>query len=207
MPQNNRIDFLDAHQDRSKRTLDDLLEAAYSIVDAADPDAFNSRNLADKSGYALGTLNKRLGSIENVFIWAIEKGRDHKLQDVINLMTEFDPHSSLQEFSEGVVNISFRNIGMVGPRVMRYYENKLMTRDGTSLASLDYTSVFIEPYLTMVNANQSNTFRKLSQDETRMIFKSMLTLIERPFINNDPIAGNDEHRRIAIETLIRLLGK
>jgi hypothetical protein len=96
---------------------------------------------------------------------------------------------------------------MVGPRVMRYYENKLMTRDGTSLASLDYTSVFIEPYLTMVNANQSNTFRKLSQDETRMIFKSMLTLIERPFINNDPIAGNDEHRRIAIETLIRLLGK
>jgi hypothetical protein len=47
----------------------------------------------------------------------------------------------------------------------------------------------------------------MSQDETRMIFKSMLTLIERPFINNDPIAGNNEHRRIAIEALIRLLGK
>jgi len=47
MQPNNRIDFLDAHQDRSKRTLDDLLEAAYSIVDAADPNAFNSRNLAD----------------------------------------------------------------------------------------------------------------------------------------------------------------
>lgn len=206
MPSNTKIDFLDAHQDRSKKTLEDLLEAAYKIVDAADPNAFNSRNLADKSGYALGTLNKRLGPVENVFLWAIEKGRAHKIQDLINLMTQFDPHSSIQEFAADVVDISFRNIGIVGPIVMRYYENKLIKRDGFKLESLNFSDTFIEPYLTMVYANQTNTFRKISQEETRLLLRLMQPLIERPFVNDDPIAGNNEHRRIAIESLIRILG-
>jgi hypothetical protein len=207
MPPNTKVDFIDAHQDRSKKTLDDLLQAAYNIVEDADPNVFNSRNLADKAGYALGTINKRLGAVENVFLWAIEKGREHKLQDLIDLITELDPRTTLQEFSEAVVDIVFRNIGTVGPKVMRYYENKMIKRLGSSSESMDLSDVFIEPYLAMVNANQSNTFRKMSTDETRLVMKSMQALIERPFINNDPIAGSDEHRQIAVKSLIRLWGK
>lgn len=207
MPQNTKVDFIDAHQDRSKKTLDDLLQAAFHIVEDADPNAFNSRNLADKAGYALGTINKRLGAVENVFLWAIEKGRENKLQDLIDLITELDPHTTLQEFSAEVVDIAFRNIGTVGPKVMRYYENKMIKRLRSSSESMDLSDVFIEPYLAMVNANQSNTFRKMSKDETRLVMRSMQALIERPFINNDPIAGSDEHRQIAVKSLIRLWGK
>jgi hypothetical protein len=72
---------------------------------------------------------------------------------------------------------------------------------------MDLSDVFIEPYLAMVNANQSNTFRKMSTDETRLVMRSMQALIERPFINNDPIAGSVEHRQIAVKSLIRLWGK
>jgi len=207
MPPNTKVDFIDAHQDRSKKTLDDLLQAAYNIVEDADPNSFNSRNLADKAGYALGTINKRLGAVENVFLWAIEKGREHKLKDLIDLITELDPHTTLQEFSAEVVDIAFRNIGTVGPKVMRYYENKLIKRLGSSSESMDFSAIFTEPYLAMVNANQSNTFRKMSIDETRLVMRTTQALIERPFINNDPIAGSDEHRRIAVESLIRILGK
>ena len=206
MPLNTKINFSDAHQDRSKKTLDDLLEAAQIIVDAAEPNAFNSRSLADKSGYALGTLNKRLGPVENVFIWAIEKGRDRKIQDVINLMTQFDQHSSIQEFAEEAVNITFKNIGIVGPKVMRYYENKIIKRDGFTIDSLNVSDILIEPYIAMVNANQTNTFRNISYNETRLLMRLMQTLIERPFVNNDHIAGNNEHRQIAIDSLIRILG-
>ena len=206
MPANTKIDFSDAHQDRSKKTLEDLLEAAYLIVDAADPSTFNSRHLAHKSGYALGTLNKRLGSIENVFLWAIEQGRDRKLQDVVHLIDHFNPHATLREFAESVVEISFRNIGIVGPKVMRYYENKLLKRDGITSDSINFSDTFIEPYLKMVDANQTNTFRKMSNDEKRLVLRLIQPLIERPFVNNDPIAGNHEHRRIAIESLIRILG-
>ena len=207
MPPDTQINFSDAHQDRSKKTLEDLLEAAFTIVEAADPSSFNSRNLANKSGYAQGTLNKRLGAIENVFVWAINKGRDGKLQDVMDLITRFDPLSPVSVFAEEVVSLSFSNIGIVGPKVMRYYESKVFKRDGFTIESLNFTDIFVEPYLAMVDANRTNTFRKISHEETRLLFKLLQNLVERPFINDDPIAGKSEHRQIAIDVLIRLLGQ
>jgi len=207
MPPNTKIDFSDAHQDRSKKTLEDLLEAAYSIVNAADPGAFNSRNLSDKSGYALGTLNKRLGTIENVFLWAIEKGRDSKIQSVIDYLDQFDSCSTIQEYAEHIVDKAFREIGITGPKVIRYYEAKLFKRDGITAESINYADIFVEPHIRLVDANKTNTFRKMSQDELSLMFRVLLQLVERPFVNGDPIAGSSEHRRIAIDTMIRLLGQ
>lgn len=207
MPPNTIIDFSDAHQDRSKKTLEDLLEAAYNIVEAAEPMAFNSRNLSDKSGYALGTLNKRLGPIENVFVWAIEKGRERMLNNVIEVITQFDPLSPIHVFAAKVVDEAFNAIETVGPSVMRYYEGKVIKRDGFIIESLNFTDVFVEPYLAMVNANRTNTFRKISHEEARLLLKVMQNLVERPFINDDTIAGTPEHRRISIDGLIRILGQ
>ena len=207
MPPNTKIDFSDAHQDRSKKTLDDLLEAAYDIVEASDPQAFNGRYLADQSGYALGTLNKRLGPIENVFLWAIEKSRDKKLQDFINFIDQLDPHSSVQEFSRLAVEISFQGIGITGPTVIRYYENKLLKRDGYSFDSLNFSDVFVEPYLKMVSVNKTNTFRKMTQNEASLMLRLTQHLIERPFVYDEAIAGTIEHRQLAIDGLIRLLGQ
>jgi hypothetical protein len=207
MPPNTKIDFSDARQDRSKKTLDDLLEAAFDIVEASDPKAFNGRQLANQSGYALGTLNKRLGPIENVFLWAIEKSRDKKLQDFVNFIEHFDPHSSVEEYSRLAVEKCFISIGKQTPRVIRYYENKLLKRNGYTSDSLNFTDMFVEPYLRMVSLNKTNTFKKMTHNETRMILNLGRTLIERPFIYNDPIAGSEEHQRIIIESFVRLLGK
>ena len=207
MPPNTKIDFSNAHQDRSKKTLEDLLEAAYSIVDAAEPKEFNSRNLADRSGYALGTLNKRLGPVENVFLWAIEKGRDRKIQSVIDYIEQFNPHSTIQEYAENIVDMTFEGIGIVGPRVIRYYEAKLFKRDGVTANSINFSNEFIEPHLKLVDANQTNTFRKMTQNEASLMLRLTQHLIERPFVYDEAIAGTIEHRQLAIDGLIRLLGQ
>lgn len=207
MPPNTQIDFSDAHQDRSKKTLEDLLEAAYAIVDDAETSAFNSRNLADKSGYALGTLNKRLGSVENVFLWAIEKGRDVKIQSILDYIDQFNPHSTIQEYAEHIVDMTFNGIGVVGPPVIRYYEAKLFKKDGVTIDSMNYVDVFIEPLQRLAEANQTNTFRKMSQNELSLMLRLLQQLVERPFVNCHPIAGTSEHRQIAIDTIVRLLGK
>jgi hypothetical protein len=87
------------------------------------------------------------------------------------------------------------------------YENKLLKRDGNTSDSLNFTDIFVEPYLRMVSMNKTNTFRKMTHAETRMIWRLGQPLIERPFIYNDPIAGSEEHQRIIIESFVRLLGK
>ena len=207
MPKNLGIDFSDAKQDRAKKTLDDLLQAAYEIVEDADPTAFTSRSLAGKAGYSLGTLSKRLGSVENVFFWAIQKGREMKFNAVAKDMDQFNPQLSVQEFVETFVDKSFSGINAVTPSVMRFYDQRFTKKNGLSTDYFDYVDVLVEPYQRLCQRNVSNTFRIISQDETRLIFKAILTFIERPFANGDSIMGTTEHRRIAVEVITRMLAK
>ena len=207
MPNNHKINFSDPKQDRSKKTLDDLLQAAYEIVEAADTAKFTSRTLASKSGYSLGTLSQRLGSVEDVFFWAIQKGREAKLNDFINTMEQFDTQLPVQVFVENFVDIAFVNMNQVTSKVMRFYDQRLSRKYGLTADYFDYLDILIEPYLALCQKNETNTFRIFSSEEAKFIFKCVIMLGERPFANEDPIAGTERHRKIAVENLIRLLAK
>lgn len=207
MPNNLKINFSDPKQDRSKKTLDDLLQAAYEIVEDADTAKFTSRTLASKSGYSLGTLSQRLGSIEDVFFWAIQKGRESKLNAFIEAMEQFDTQLPIQVFLEKFVDIAFSNMNAVTSKVMRFYDQRLSLKYGLTADYFDYIDVLIEPYLALCQKNETNTFRVLSLEEARFIFKCVIMLGERPFANEDPIAGTEQHRKILIANLLRLLAK
>jgi hypothetical protein len=207
IPKNLKINFSDPKQDRSKKTLDDLLQAAYEIVEAADTAQFTSRTLASKAGYSLGTLSQRLGSIEDVFFWAIQKGRETKLNDFIHAMEQFDNQLPIQVFLERFVDIAFANMNAVTTKVMKFYDQRLSRKYGITADYFDYLDVLIEPYLALCQKNETNTFRVLSLEEARFIFKCVIMLGERPFVNEDPIAGTEQHRKLLIENLLRLLAK
>jgi hypothetical protein len=138
MPKNLKIDFSDVKQDRSQKTLDDLLQAAYEIVEAADTKSFTSRSLASKAGYSLGTLSQRLGSVEDVFFWAIQKGREIKLKDYAEEVSRFDPKLTVQDFVEQFVEKGFSNIGTVGPTVIRFYDERFTKKYGLTTYYFDY---------------------------------------------------------------------
>ena len=207
MPKNLKIDFSDTKQDRAKKTLEDLLQAAYAIVEEADPTAFTSRSLAGKAGYSLGTLSKRLGSVENVFFWAIQKGRELKFNEVARSIDQLDPKLNVREFVEAFVDKGFSGINVVTPSVMRFYDQRFTKKNGLNPDYFDYVDVLVEPYQRMCLKNVSNTFRIISEDEAKLIFRAILTLVERPFANGDPIMGTPEHRRIAVELITRMIAK
>ena len=207
MPNNLDIDFSDAKQDRSKKTLEDLLQAAYEIVEAAEPNAFTSRTLADKAGYSKGTLTKRLGPVENVFLWAIAKGRDIKVNQTANDIAQFDSQLTVHAFIENFIDKSFSHINATTTKVMQFYDQRFTKTYGLAPDYFDWINVFVDPYVDLCKRNQTNTFRVISKDEARFMFKAIHALVERPFATNDPLAGSAEHRRIVIDALTRLLAK
>ena len=207
MPKNQKIDFSDVKQDRSKKTLDDLLQAAYEIVEAADPKSFTSRSLASKAGYSLGTLSQRLGSVEDVFFWAIQKGRTAKFDALKDAMEQFDPKLTIQDFVKIFIEKCFEGMNRVTPAVMQFHDRRFTAKYGFNQDLFDYVDVLNEPYLELCQKNETNTFRTLSAAEARIIYRSILMLVEKPFSLGDPIAGSKEHRRIAIDTVTGMLAK
>lgn len=199
--------FAESKQERSLQTMTDILQAAEQLTAQANPKLFTSRALSQKSGYALGTLVRRLGSIENVFLWAIQKGRGALLSEFILSIAQFDSDVSVQKFAEDMVDNAFANIQKVNPQVMRFFEARIVRRDGLMANYFSYLDCFVDPYLESAKRNKTDTFRQMTKDEATLIIRNVCLLVERPFIEANPIAGTEEHRRIAVDALIRLLGK
>ena len=199
--------FADPKQERSKQTLENILDAVQQIVEEADPDIFTSRMLANKSGYGLGTLTRRLSSIENVFLWAIYKGREKKFEEISIAISQFDADVPIQTFAQNMVDAGFAGITKVNPSVMRFFENRFTKMQGLPPDYFAYMDYLAEPYLEAANKNETGTFRLLSKNEASLLIRQVCLLIERPFMEGNPIAGTDEHRQVAIDTIVRLLGK
>lgn len=207
MNPNTDILFADSKQSRSEKTLSDILDAANLIVEEGDPRLFTTRNLAQKSGYALGTLVRRLQSIENVYLWAIKKTRDRLFKELSISMTQIDVNTPIEVFAESLIDQIFTTIQKVNPAVMRFFESRVTKVKGIQADYFFYMDVVIEPYLNAVKSNKTNTFRELSLSEASLLLRNICLLIERPFMENNPIAGTPEHRQIIIGTIIRVLGK
>jgi hypothetical protein len=199
--------FAEAKQERSLKTMSDILQAAEQLTAGADPELFTSRSLAQRSGYALGTLVRRLGSIDNVFLWAIKKGRDKKLHEFASIVTQFDANTSIHTFAENVVDTAFTDIQQINPAVMRFFENRFTKINGLPHDYFNYMDLLVESYLVAASKNETDTFRALSTNEASLLIRQICLVIERPFMEGNPISGTQEHRRIAIDMMVRLLGK
>jgi hypothetical protein len=203
----SEIPFAESKQDRSQKTLEDILQAAERIVEEANPDLFTSRSLSQKSGYSLGTLVRRLSSIENVFLWAAKKSRDKKFEEIALAIVQIDEHVSIKPFAGDLVDEIFSSIQKINPAVMRFFESRYTKMNGLTYDYFSYTDCLVEPYLEACSKNKTNTFRKLSKNEAALLLKQLCFLVERPFMEDNPIAGTEEHRKVTKEAIIRLLGK
>jgi hypothetical protein len=202
----NTVEFSEVKQARSAKTLNDLLDTADQLVTAADPKSFTARSLSEKSGYALGTLLNRLESVENVFIWAIEKQRDKHIQSVVKIIEDFDLNKPIQELAEVLAQKCFETIENVNPKVIQFIESRLIKRDQFSSKYFHFLDSIAEALFKNSKINTINTFRVVTENEARLICRSFLMIVERPFVEEEPIAGSNEHRRIVIESFVRLFG-
>ena len=207
MPQNSELLFSDSKQERSKKTLEDILQAAEHLVAEADPAQFTSRSLAKKSGYALGTLIRRLGAIEDVFLWAAKKGRDKKFDEFTINITQFDANTTIHVFAENMVDQAFSGIQKINPKVMYFFEKRFTKMQGLTPDYFAYMDSLAAPFIEATSKNKTNTFRQLTMNEALLLVRQICLLVERPFMEGNPIAGTEEHRKVAIDTIIRLLGK
>jgi AcrR family transcriptional regulator len=206
MPDKANIKFAATKQDRSNQTLEDILEAASNLLEQAEPELLTSRLLAAKSGYSLGTLNKRLISVENVFIWLIEQGQKKYIQEATQIIDDFDLEAPLQVLVETLIDKFFTVMEKINPKVIRYYEHRMALKIGF-YEDYDLADAMVKPFLAAARKNLTNTFRELNESEMQMILRSALCFVERPFIYDNPIAGTMEHRRIAVENIVRMLGR
>ena len=199
------VEFAGSKQERAQKTLDDLLEAALQLVETGDPESFTARNVAKISGYALGTVSRQLVHIENVFLWAIEERRRQNFEDLIEFIDNADPNYKSQYFSYDVADFCIERISLVKPKVMIFFEARILKRAEYVSDLISYPDMVIPHIIGLTEKNQSGTFRNINQDNAKLIVRSLAVAVERPFLESDPIAGTKDHREQLADLIYRLL--
>lgn len=200
------VKFSEAKQSRAQNAVNSLIEAASQLVASGDSTNLNARQLSKVSGYSLGALVKRLGKVENVFLHAIAYGREQQIKSCCALAEDFDVNKTAIDFAEFMVNLSIDRItNIVGPSIVRYYENRALGRV-SSLADIHaYTDEIVPTLMNVIARNRSGTFRHLSPYEAKYVARAIFLFIERPFAESDPLAGTEEHRQMATRQVASLL--
>lgn len=202
-----KIIFEKSKQNRAQKTLEDLLQAAEKIVDGANVENFDARNLSKVSGYSLGTLIKRLGAIENIFLYTIATARTKKIRKLATAINKHSPETNCRTIVQNLVELAFAEIKQVGPSVIRYYESRALKRLSDPSKVYEYTNEVVDPLVALINTNKTGTFKKLTKAEAVYVARAIFLFIERPFVENDPIAGSDQHRELATLNILGLLEK
>jgi len=199
--------FSSTKQNRSGKTLDELMQAALIIAQEADLKNFNSRKLSEKSGYSLGTLVKRLGSVENIFLWAVKKIREKYSKEFVQQIKDIDKNLTLDAALERIIDKFFIIFRKVNVKTIQYFQDRIFKKNGFMPDFYDYTDVGAIEWVKTAKNNKTNTFRQMSEDEAIILFRMSMTLIERSFVEGKAIAGTEKHRKIIIENLRRLFKK
>lgn len=200
------VRFSESKQQRSQDAVNNLIQAASELVSTGDSSKLSARQLSNVSGYSLGALVKRLGKIENVFLHAIAHGREQQIKSCCDSAENFDVNKTATDFAEFMVNLSIDKItNVVGPSIIRYYERRALGRV-SSLADIHAYTDDLVPTLTKVIAqNKTGTFRQLTLYEAKYVARAIFLFIERPFAENDPLAGTEDHRQMATRQVASLL--
>ena len=207
MTTKTKLKFSDTKQSRSKNTLNDIFEAAEQLVFKGDPSKFTARELSRLSGYAIGTLSARLDSIENVFISVIEKRRNIELEKLCMHIQDFPKNQSIKKLATLLIDKAFESLTKANPKVIRFIEGRLVKRNQFSSSYYHFIDIASDALFKVHKKNTSNTFGTFTEVEMKLFTRALMRVCERPFVEEDPIAGTKEHNKIAIKAFIRLFGK
>ena len=191
---------------RSELTVENILESADAIFSENDPKNLNARNLATKSGYSVGTLYYYLNKAEDAFILMILKRREKHFHKLVALINQFPENKPLKDLLEEMIDSSFEEYNRMHHKSLFLIFRMILKFSKDPLVFDDALSHLVEPLISSQRRNMTGTFRELESDVLLMLLKTCFAIIRRPFLEQDPIAGTQKHRDLAIDTMARLLG-
>lgn len=193
-------------QDRSELAVQNILEAADAAFDEHDPSNLNARKLAAKAGYSVGTLYYYLSKAEDAFILMIIKRREKHFRKLAELIDQFSADQPLRALLNAMIDSSFEEYNRMNHRSFFLVFRMILKFSKNPLAFDDALSILVTPLLAAQRRDTTDTFRQTDADELLMLLKTCFAMLRRPFLEQNPIAGSEQHRALTLDTMQRLLG-
>ena len=106
---------------------------------------------------------------------------------------------------EILVNKNFERANKLKIKMLQYLFKIVLTKSEEPEKINLIIDVLIDPLIECRKRNKTNSFRKIEEDEMRLLLRSFQAFVRSPFLENQPIAGTVAHRKLTLDLCQKLL--
>jgi len=195
-------------QERSIKAIEDILESAGALSDEGLIELLNARNLATRSGYSVGTIYRYFEKFDHIFLSLLSWRQKKAIAKVAEAIEAHDPQVGIRELVTHIVDIGLAEWSSKNPKVLKIIVRQFFRySDEPEKFNAVADDVLIPAIQAAQKRDQTNTFRQMTENESRLHLRALQMALRTPFMEGDPFAGSPEHRLCSIDIGTRLLGQ
>ena len=191
----------------AKKSRTEIMIAAEKLLLSGNVNLISAKNLSKYSGYSVGNIYHHFKNLDQVFINLFLKKRLDIFLKIADEINKFPKNKSCEELCENLVNKGFENANKLKIKMIQYLFKIMLTKSKEPEKINLIIDVLIEPLIECRKRNKTDSFREIDEHEMHLILRALQASIRNPFLENQSIAGTNQHKELTLGLCLRLLSK
>jgi AcrR family transcriptional regulator len=194
-------------QYRSKKTVEDILEATQALSKEGLVELLNVRTISNKSGYSIGAIYRFFKTSDNIFLELLNRRVSKGLSRLSGVLNSHDPNAEAIELAKKVATVGIDEWSNRDSEIIKLVIRYFFKHSKDPELFNQSIDVLVAPFLELHKRDRTGTFRPLTSFEAKLFIRTLQMCIRNPFIEGDPIAGSPEHHQCVVEISMRLFSR
>ena len=201
------FDFKAPKQNRVVILIENVMQALKELAQSGDLAELTTRELSNRSGYSLSTIFHHFKKFDDVFIYLFLIRRKQANLEIAELINNHPTEQPLSVLASVLTNHIIDKLLIPNRKTLLFIVNLFLRRTKNPERLNMETDMLVPIWMNIYSRDKTNTFYKFSENELRQRLRALQSIIRSPFLEDDPMAGTAEHRKIALNIFMRLFTK
>lgn len=192
---------------KSELAFDAILESARYEINS-NLKAPTIRQVSEKSGYSIGSIYRYFKNVDALIFHAFDRCLLEVLERRANKYKSIKPHQNIDEIALFITDMIFDNLNSkIKLSLMRNLMPYVGRHTKKHYYFLSLGAKMATPLISDIqHANQTKTFKIISQEEIRFSFHAIGMNVYSPILHGSPIAGSEKHKDFIFNLIKQLFG-
>ena len=202
--------FKTPKQERSKRTIEDIMQAieeltrTEELLGKGELENISTRDLADHSGHAIGTIFHHFNKFDDIYVYVFMRRRKKSLLKVLDIISQHPADQPISVLIKNLIESMIGDLSRPPRKVLIFFMNRYLKQAKVKTLLNPETDILIPLWINAGQRNNTQTFLKLNEDELRLRIRTIHSMTIMPFFEDDPIAGTPAHIEMAVNIANKL---
>ena len=196
--------FKTPKQQRTIKTIEDIAKALELISQSEEFATLSTRDLSDRSGYALGTIFHHFDKFDDIFVYVFLVRRRKALLNFEDIINQHPSDQPLSVLADSVVTCIIDELSKRPRKMLLFFINKfLRSTKHPELINIE-ADLLIPAWTKASQRDKTNTIYNFSENELGLRLRALQAITRSPFFEDNPIAGTAEHKAIAFSLFMQI---